>query len=96
MAPVDSRDYVFWCGGTRFLYLQHLPPQGLAVSRLAAGKMIYSNEIVFRRNQLGNSYNIFTPCDVQNTNVACQHSQQIRNIDPMLVQFCTVYDAGPA
>ena len=44
---------------------------GLAVSRLAAGKMIYN-----KLNQLGNSFNIFTPGDVQNTNVACQHSQQ--------------------
>ena len=47
MAPVDSRDYVFWCDGTRFY--------------------IYSNEIVFRLNQLGNSFNIFTPGDVRNT-----------------------------
>ena len=29
--------------------------------------------------QLGNSLNIFTPGDVQNTNVACQHSQQTRD-----------------
>ena len=25
---------------------------------------------------MGNSFNIFTPGDVQNTNVACQHSQK--------------------
>ena len=59
----------------------------LAVSRLAVWKMIYSNWIVFRLNQLGNSFNIFTPGDVQNTNVACQQSQQTRDVDPMLVQF---------
>ena len=35
-------------------------------------------------NQLDNSFNIFTPGDVQNTNVDCQHSQQTRDIDPML------------
>ena len=30
-------------------------------------------------------------------NVACQHSQQTRDVDPMLVQFWpTVCDAGPA
>ena len=69
----------------------------LAVSRLAAGKMIYSNQIVFRLNQLGNSSNIFTPGDVQNTNVAYQHSQQTRDDDPMLVQFWPIdCDAGPA
>ena len=57
------------------------------MSRLAAGKMIYSylnvysNLIVFGLNQLGNSFNIFTPGDVQNTNVACQHSQQTRDVD---------------
>ena len=28
---------------------------------------IYSNQIVFRLNQLGNAFNIFTPGDVQNT-----------------------------
>ena len=28
---------------------------------------IYSNQIVFRLNQLGNAFNIFTPRDVQNT-----------------------------
>ena len=83
-----------------FLYLQHLPSQGslrLAVSRLAAGKMIYSNYIVFRLNQLSNSFNIFTPSDLQNTNVACQHSQQTRDFDPMLDQFWpNVCGAGSA
>ena len=33
--------------------------------------------------QLGNSFNIFTPGDVQKTNVAWQHSQQTRDLDPM-------------
>ena len=30
---LPGRDYVFWCGGIRFLYLQHLPPQGLLLLR---------------------------------------------------------------
>ena len=30
MAAVDSSDYVFWCGGTRFLYLQYLNKSSLA------------------------------------------------------------------
>ena len=40
--------------------------------------MIYSNYILFWLNQLGNS---FTPGDVQNTNVACQHAGQAVKAD---------------
>ena len=40
---VDSRDYVFWCGGTRFLYLQHRPPQGSLLLRLRCVKTCWSS-----------------------------------------------------
>ena len=42
-------------------------------------------------------YSVLEPRRCAKHNVACEHSQQTRDIDPMLVQgWPTVFDAGPA